>query len=187
MLHTGTIWVFFLDNLCRQEDITLISKSVKNLQGGGAKAGSTKGGMEFGMWRDKVTIMKPLTFMNNSGSVVAAYAKYHNIIPSETLVIHDELDFPCGKAKFKFSGSEGGNNGLKSISSHFGSRDYWRFRIGIGRPSTSKEAVNYVLNPPTPEQREQYQQLTPTILQAISSFVWGDKEATIHSLHTQIG
>ncbi|MBE8182251.1 MAG: aminoacyl-tRNA hydrolase [Candidatus Portiera sp.] len=177
MLITGIIWVFFLDNLCEQDGIVLTNKTTKNV----------KEGMELGVWRDKVSIMKPLTFMNNSGSVVAAYAKYHNISPNETLVVHDELDFDCGRAKFKFSGSEGGNNGLKSISSHFGSRDYWRLRIGIGRPPSREDTVNYVLKSPNPAQRKQYQELIPVILRAITNFIWEDKSLAVKSLHTELG
>lgn len=143
--------------------------------------------MELGTWRDKVTIMKPLNFMNNSGDLVASYAKYHNISPNETLVVHDELDFDCGKIKFKFSGSEGGNNGLKSISARFGSRDYWRLRIGIGRPASRADVNNYVMKAPKPAEKKQFQQLIPTVLRAIDSFVWGDKSETIKSLHTDMG
>lgn len=186
-----------MDNLCEQEGIVLANKappnrlsSIKSFIKGGNKSGNkggNKSGMELGMWRDKVAIIKPMTFMNNSGDSVASYAKYHNISPNETLVIHDELDFGCGVAKFKFSGSEGGNNGLKSISARFGSRDYWRLRIGIGRPQRREDVVNYVLKPPKPDERQKFQELVPTILLALEHFVWQDKSAAIKSLHTLTG
>lgn len=150
--------------------------------------------MELGVWDpsqgddisqgiNEVSLMKPLTFMNNSGNAVVPYAQYNGISPSEILVIHDELDFPSGKIRYKFGGSEAGNKGLKSISSCFASKDYWRLRIGIGRPPSSKQVIDYVLHSPTPEERDKYHVAIALVLDSLQEFVWGDKQLAINQLN----
>ena len=95
-----------------------------------------------------VWMLLPQTFMNRSGQAVGALARFHRIEPAEILVVHDELDIPPGQLRLKFGGGMGGHNGLKDITSHLGTQDYWRLRIGIGHPGDRNEVVNYVLKPP---------------------------------------
>jgi len=102
-----------------------------------------------GMW-----ILLPQTFMNRSGLAVRALAQFYKIQPQEILVVHDELDIPPGQMRLKFGGSSGGHNGLKDITSHLGTQDYWRLRIGIGHPGDRNEVVNFVLKPPRREEQE---------------------------------
>lgn len=90
-----------------------------------------------------VALVKPLTFMNNSGDVIPALKK-EGIKPEEILVVHDELELPFGDIAFKFGGSAKGHNGLKSIIAAAGA-DFARLRIGIGRPQQKEEVPNYVL------------------------------------------
>lgn len=100
-----------------------------------------------------VWLLLPQTFMNRSGQAVGALARFHRIEPAEILVVHDELDIPPGQLRLKFGGGMGGHNGLKDISSHLGTQDYWRLRIGIGHPGDRSEVVNYVLKPPRREEQ----------------------------------
>lgn len=100
-----------------------------------------------------VWMLLPQTFMNRSGQAVGALARFHRIAPAEILVVHDELDIPPGQLRLKFGGGMGGHNGLKDITSHLGSQDYWRLRIGIGHPGDRNEVVNYVLKPPRREEQ----------------------------------
>jgi PTH1 family peptidyl-tRNA hydrolase len=100
-----------------------------------------------------VWLVLPQTFMNRSGQAVGALARFHRIDPAEILVVHDELDIPPGQLRLKFGGGMGGHNGLKDISSHLGTQDYWRLRIGIGHPGDRSEVVNYVLKPPRREEQ----------------------------------
>ncbi len=100
-----------------------------------------------------VWLLLPQTFMNRSGQAVGALARFHRIEPAEILVVHDELDIPPGQLRLKFGGGMGGHNGLKDISSHLGTQDYWRLRIGIGHPGDRSEVVNYVLRPPRHEEQ----------------------------------
>ena len=102
-----------------------------------------------GLW-----ILLPQTFMNRSGLSVRALAQFYKIEPREILVVHDELDIPPGQLRLKFGGGSGGHNGLKDISSHLGTPDYWRLRIGVGHPGDRNEVVNFVLKPPRREEQE---------------------------------
>ena len=98
-------------------------------------------------------MLLPQTFMNRSGQAVGALARFHRIAPSEILVVHDELDIPPGQLRLKFGGGMGGHNGLKDITAHLGTQDYWRLRVGIGHPGDRNEVVNYVLKPPRREEQ----------------------------------
>lgn len=101
----------------------------------------------------KLWLLLPQTFMNRSGQAVGALARFHRITPAEMLVVHDELDIPPGQLRLKFGGGLGGHNGLKDITAHLGTQDYWRLRIGIGHPGDRNEVVNYVLKPPRAEEQ----------------------------------
>ena len=100
-----------------------------------------------------IWMLLPQTFMNRSGQAVGALARFHRIAPAEILVVHDELDIPPGQLRLKFGGGMGGHNGLKDITAHLGTQDYWRLRIGIGHPGHRNEVVNYVLKPPQREEQ----------------------------------
>ena len=102
-----------------------------------------------------VWLLEPQTFMNRSGQSVRALAQFYRILPAEMLVVHDELDLPPGQMRLKFGGGLGGHNGLKDITAHLGTQDYWRLRVGIGHPGDRNEVINYVLKPPRREERDE--------------------------------
>jgi PTH1 family peptidyl-tRNA hydrolase len=89
--------------------------------------------------------LKPSTFMNLSGESVVLVKNFYKIDNENIIVIHDDLDLKLGAIKFKRGGSSGGHNGLKSIDKYIGN-DYYRIRIGIGRPERKEEVINYVLS-----------------------------------------
>ncbi len=111
-----------------------------------------------------VWLLLPQTFMNRSGQAVGALARFHRIMPSEILVVHDELDIPPGQLRLKFGGGLGGHNGLKDIAAHLGTQDYWRLRVGIGHPGDRDEVVNYVLKPP---RREEWDDIDAALSRAL--------------------
>jgi PTH1 family peptidyl-tRNA hydrolase len=82
----------------------------------------------------RLHFLMPETYMNLSGESVQAVASFFKIPPARILVVHDELEIPLGTAAFKLGGGLGGHNGLRSIKACFGTPDFWRLRIGIGRP-----------------------------------------------------
>ncbi|MDR0645061.1 MAG: aminoacyl-tRNA hydrolase [Treponema sp.] len=89
--------------------------------------------------------LKPETYMNVSGTAVQSAAVFLKIQPEEILIVHDELDLALGQVGFKFSGGLNGHNGLRSIKACLGSADFWRLRIGIGRPERG-EVIDWVLS-----------------------------------------
>ncbi|GMO51127.1 MAG: aminoacyl-tRNA hydrolase [Treponemataceae bacterium] len=102
--------------------------------------------------------LMPHTFMNNSGESVAEIARFYKIEPSQILVAHDELELPLGAVSLKRAGGLGGHNGLRSIESALGSRDFWRLRFGIGRPQHN-DIAGYVLSDFLPGERETLRQI----------------------------
>src|SRR6201981_2861963 len=93
---------------------------------------------------ERVLLLKPQTFMNESGESVGEAARYFKILPCETVVIHDEIDLRPGKLRVKRGGGSAGHNGLRSIDALLG-QDYWRVRIGVGHPGVKELVQPYVL------------------------------------------
>lgn len=87
----------------------------------------------------------PSSYMNESGGPVAGLLAYYSVPAERLVVVHDELDIPFGEVRLKGRGGEGGHNGLRSISTSLGTRDFLRIRVGIGRPPGRMDAATYVL------------------------------------------
>ena len=92
-----------------------------------------------------VVVAKPRCFMNESGRQVGPLAKFYSVPPAGVVVIHDDLDLDFGRVRLKMGGGEGGHNGLRSVASVLGSRDFQRVRIGVGRPPGRKDPAVFVL------------------------------------------
>ena len=95
----------------------------------------------------RVVLLKPLTFMNESGKSAGPAAGSRQIPPERVIAVHDEIDLPFGEVRTRLGGGLAGHNGLKSLKSGFGTADFWRVRVGVGRPdSTDPDRVaGYVL------------------------------------------
>ncbi len=135
---------------------------------------------EAGLW-----LLMPATYMNDSGRAVRALAQFYRIAPAEMLVVHDELDLPPGRMQLRFGGGLGGHNGLKSITAHLGTQDYWRLRIGIGHPGERNEVVGYVLKPPRREEREAIDAALDRALAAWPMLATGDVNAAAQRINTR--
>ncbi len=122
--------------------------------------------------RQKVLLVKPLTYMNNSGEAVAALAHFYKIEPEEILVIHDDLDLPPAKIRLRPGGGAGGQKGVKSITQKLGTPNYARLRIGIGRPPGRMQAASYVLQNFLPKEAELFVPLGSIVCQAIDSWLF---------------
>ncbi|MCA8929880.1 MAG: aminoacyl-tRNA hydrolase [Alphaproteobacteria bacterium] len=94
----------------------------------------------------KVLLLKPQTFMNESGRSVAPALKYHNLSIEDAIVFYDELDLTPGKVRVRHGGGLAGHNGLRSINAHCGP-NFWRVRVGIGHPGRPEKVAGYVLHP----------------------------------------
>lgn len=94
---------------------------------------------------EKIVLLKPLVFMNNSGQAVGDFARFYKIPLEHIYVLHDDLDVPFGKVKIKQGGGHGGHNGLKSLDALVGN-SYWRVRLGISHPGHKDLVTSYVLS-----------------------------------------
>ena len=130
-------------------------------------------------------LLMPQTFMNRSGQSVQALAHFYRIAPAEMLVVHDELDIPPGQLRLKFGGGLGGHNGLKDITSHLGTQDYWRLRVGIGHPGDRNEVVNFVLKPPRKEEASEIDAALDRALLAWPLLEKGDINAAMQRINAR--
>lgn len=96
---------------------------------------------------ESVLVARNRTYMNTAGDQIGPLAKFYSISPDDIIVMHDELDIDFGAVRLKRGGGEGGHNGLRSISSVIGTRDYLRVRLGIGRPPGRQDPADFVLKP----------------------------------------
>jgi len=94
---------------------------------------------------NKITLLKPQTYMNLSGQAVSSVMHFYKIPLEDLIIIHDDLDLSLTKVKMKIAGGAGGHNGIKSVDQHVGN-NYYRIRIGIGKPTVSQDTSNFVLN-----------------------------------------
>lgn len=94
----------------------------------------------------KVVLLKPHTYMNESGQSVTAAAKFYKIPPARIVAWHDELDLAPSKMRIKTGGGNAGHNGLKSMQAHLGTPDFRRVRLGIGHPGDKDRVSGYVLS-----------------------------------------
>ncbi|TKV28326.1 aminoacyl-tRNA hydrolase [Arthrobacter sp. NamB2] len=98
-----------------------------------------------GIGGPRLVLAKPLTYMNLTGGPVSALARFHDVAPDHVIAVHDEIDIPFNTLKLKYGGGEGGHNGLRDISKALGTKDYYRVRVGVGRPPGRQDAADFVL------------------------------------------
>lgn len=96
-------------------------------------------------WGD-VWVAKPMTYMNDSGTFVRPFAAFHNVAPSEILVVYDELSLPLGRIRLRKKGSAGGQKGMLSILRHMGTEEIARLRVGIGPQPERMDSADFVLS-----------------------------------------
>ena len=96
----------------------------------------------------KVALLKPETFMNDSGRSVQAAARFYKVEPDAVLVVHDEGDFDLGRLQARLGGGLAGHNGLRSVAAHLGTPDFLRLRVGVGRPERGdrRSLADFVLS-----------------------------------------
>ena len=103
---------------------------------------------------DKYLLLKPLTYMNNSGESIRAAADFYKIAPENIIILYDDINFECGRMRIRGSGSAGGHNGMKSIIAHLGSDKFPRVRIGVGGLSENEDMISHVLGKYNKKDRE---------------------------------
>lgn len=170
--HNAGFW--FVDELAWQLKATF--KSEKKFFGEVARVARPEG---------DIWLLKPETYMNLSGKAVAALAQFYKIQPEEILVVHDELDIPCGQIRFKLGGGNGGHNGLKDIQAKFGTPNFYRLRLGIGHPGEKHLVVGFVLNKPSAAERQLMDDAIAKSLRAVPDILAGKQEDVVRFLHSK--
>lgn len=139
----------------------------------------------FGVWQSKfqgvtvkgqidgvdVVLLKPHTYMNNSGQSVQAAAKFYKIAPADIFVIHDDLDLKPLEIRTKIGGGHAGHNGLKSLDAHLATKDYNRLRIGIGRPLEKEDVSHYVLQDFSKAEAPEFENLAQKLAETITKYL----------------
>jgi PTH1 family peptidyl-tRNA hydrolase len=131
-----------------------------------------------------VTIIEPLTFMNESGGPVAAICGFYKIPAERLVVLHDELDLPFGSVKLKLGGGDNGHNGLRSVTARLGTRDYHRVRIGIGRPPGRMDPAVYVLRDFAAAERKELPLVLERAADAVEMLLTDGLAAAQNAFHT---
>lgn len=128
---------------------------------------------------NRVVLARPQTFMNSSGDSVHRLVQLLNIMPADLIVIHDDLDLPLGKVRLRLGGGSGGHKGIESIIARLGTYDFYRVRVGIGRPEITGESpeekeeavIAYVLSDFTREERKRVEEALSDVSGAVISLL----------------
>lgn len=138
---------------------------------------------EFSVNGDKVLLVKPTTFYNETGKCARALADFYKVDTTDILVIHDELSLPFGTLRTREKGSDAGNNGIKSLNAHLG-ENYARLRVGASNENTERQAsYDFVLSRFTADEAKKLtSDIFPKITEIIDEFIAGDHSITSHKL-----
>lgn len=123
-------------------------------------------------------LVKPLSFMNDSGGPVKAIMDFYGVGPERMVVVHDELDIGFGSIRAKLGGGDNGHNGLKSIRKSIGTGDFFRVRVGIGRPTGRQDAAEYVLKGFGTTERKELPEVIQRAADAATSLINSGLETT---------
>ncbi|RJQ37681.1 MAG: aminoacyl-tRNA hydrolase [Dehalococcoidia bacterium] len=136
---------------------------------------------------EKVVLARPQTFMNDSGESVSRLLAKFRVEMDDLLVIHDDLDLPVGKIRLRKDGGSGGHKGINSITACLGKPDFYRLRVGIGRPTDSNEAgvIAYVLSDFTPEEAKIIDKAVAVASKTILAFITGGPEAAMNKYNRE--
>jgi PTH1 family peptidyl-tRNA hydrolase len=132
---------------------------------------------------EKVLILKPRTFMNLSGKAIAPALHHYHLSLQDLIVIHDDLDLPVGTLRFSRKGGDGGHRGIRSIIEALGTGEFLRLRVGIGRPPENEDVVDYVLSPPSQDERENFENTVQLASQALDVMLEKGLPAAMTQFH----
>jgi PTH1 family peptidyl-tRNA hydrolase len=139
-----------------------------------------------GCFNKEVVLACPQTFMNNSGLAVKRLVKNYSVEMNNFMVVHDDLDLEAGRMKIVRGGGAGGHRGIKSIILHFGSSDFIRTKIGIGRPRHEELIEDFVLNPFYSDQKKTMDSVLNVAIEAIESFILNGVEFAMNNFNSMI-
>lgn len=120
---------------------------------------------------EKILLVKPQTFMNESGKAVGPLMTYFNIYPEELVIVYDDLDLTLGKIRLRQKGSAGGHNGVRSVISHLNSQVFNRIKVGIARPKQNQTVVHHVLTNFDKDEQPVINQAMDKTVEALEYFI----------------
>ena len=136
------------------------------------------------MHGEDVWLVKPQSYMNNSGQPIRGLLDYYRLSVTELLVAHDEIDLPPGTVRLKEGGGHGGHNGLRDILRHCGA-DFLRLRLGVGHPGDKDQVTNYVLKRASSDVEAAIERNIDDAMVVMPELVDGDINAAMKKLHTK--
>ena len=126
----------------------------------------------------RVVLARPRSYMNESGGAVSTLAKFYKVPPERIIAVHDELDIPYGALRIKLGGGDNGHNGLRSMRSSLGTGDFYRVRVGIGRPPGRQDPADFVLSNYSAAERKELEMNVVEAADAVESLVADGLEKT---------
>lgn len=129
---------------------------------------------------EKVLLVKPQTYMNNSGECIGPIMRWYKLEPEDVIVCHDDMDIPAGTVRIRKKGSAGGHNGIKSTIAHVGSENFSRVRIGIGRPLPQWSVIDHVLSAFPAEDVPKIKESIDYLLPAVECIVTEDVDMAMN-------
>ncbi len=137
-----------------------------------------------GYWEEHdALLMMPLTYMNLSGIAVHAAARKYRIAPHDIVIVHDDMDIPVGRAKFHFNRSSAGHKGIESIIEKLGTREFYRIRIGIGKPGNTGDTIDYVLSEFGAQELKSLEGLFGKISDGLLMFLGGERQKAMEFIN----
>jgi len=136
------------------------------------KAMTGSGFVSRGSVRQRVLLVKPLTFMNLSGEAVAPLVRYYNVELQNLIVVHDDLDLESGRLRLRGEGSSGGQNGIKSMIDRLGTQNFARLRVGVGRPPGRMDPAAWVLHDFSRDEETIFAPLRERICDALETWLF---------------
>jgi peptidyl-tRNA hydrolase, PTH1 family len=134
---------------------------------------------------ERVILARPLSYMNESGRPVRELLRWYKVGPENLIVVHDEIDLSFGDVRVKSGGGTAGHNGLASLVSHLGTRDFARVRVGVSRPSGRREAAGHVLSDFSPAQRKELPFVLERAADAVERIVEAGVERAMNEFNTR--
>lgn len=136
--------------------------------------------------KHRVLLVKPQTFMNNSGEAVGPLARYYDVATSDIFVVYDDLDLAAGKFRMRTGGGHGGHNGLKSLNAHLPDADYHRLKVGIGRPPAGMEVTPWVLGKADATDRASEARIFAALMREMPTVLDGDLALAGNHMHLHL-
>lgn len=136
---------------------------------------------------ERALFLAPTTYMNESGGAVRAALDYYKLSPGDMLVVHDDIDLPFGRLRLQVGGGSGGHNGIRSLETALGTKEFSRLKAGVGRPPGNLDPADFVLRPFTKEERREVESFVEDAADVVERWLEDPVRAQEMAAHRQRG